>query len=101
MENVNNSASSKRMLGLWLGILMTLVSIVLYIVGAVTGVRGSLWIAAIVIGGLAAVLHAIVGHSTMGGTRMTAMACLVTQAVFITIMATCMALATDTVPMAY
>ena len=88
------------MLGLWAGILMTLVSIVMYIVGAVTGARGTLWIAAIVIGGLAAIIHAIVGHSSSGGARMTAMACLVAQAVFITIMAVNMTMSTYDVPMA-
>ena len=76
------------MVVLWISILMTITSIILYLVGAIQGTMGGLWIASVVIGGISAIMLSIAGHSFAGGVRMAAMACLVVQAVFITIMGT-------------
>ena len=88
MENVMKMMSSKRIPALVVGILMSLVSIVLYVVGLYTTARGGLWIASVVIGLIGMISSVFATMTTNGWTRFFALMFVVVPTVFITIMAT-------------
>lgn len=77
------------MLVMWMGVLMTIVSIILYAIGVVSAARTGLWIASVVIGGIALMeLAASVFWNYSRLTRMVSIFFLIAQVVFITIIAT-------------
>lgn len=80
--------SSKRVPVLVTGILMSLVSIVLYAVGLYSSARGGLWIASVVIGVIGMIASVIATMTTNGWRRALSLLFVVVPTVFITIMAT-------------
>ena len=88
MENVMKMMSSKRTPALVVGILMSLVSIVLYAVGLYSAARGGLWIASIAIAVVGMISAVVAAMSSNGWMRAISMIFVVVPTVFITIMAT-------------
>ena len=88
MENVMKMISSKRVPVLVVGILMSLVSIVLYAVGLYSSARMGLWIASVVTGVIGMVSAVIATMTTNGWKRALSLLFVVVPTVFITIMAT-------------
>lgn len=90
MENANRQEMnvSKRMSVLVIGILMCIASVILFAIGYATTARGGLWIAAVVIGMIAAGMLVYSAYTSSGMYRAMAMFFLAAQIVFITIMAT-------------
>ncbi|MBQ4444043.1 MAG: hypothetical protein II896_05285 [Clostridia bacterium] len=70
------------------GILMTIVSVILFAIGYATEARPGLWIASVVIGVIASIMLMVATYASGGAYRVLGMVFLTIQVVFITIMAT-------------